>query len=202
MSLQSPTRASGCRCQSQLPLLCGSTVPFQLLLRELRHPFSNFLPPPDRGIAAPLISPLINRTAHRPNAPPASPSPSSQKGDEMHDNKGRFQPDQFPELSPTESHTGTTKDDTPDTPWHFKLICISAALFSPFSTSFAFSQPSLVLVLVFPRPASQFGELHQQKIILLPPKDVFCQHCSPELAPCGQVVCQPLCGFAPLWAQA
>lgn len=64
------------------------------------------------------------------HAPAASPPPSSQKGDKMHDNEGRLQPDQFHELSPTESHSGPTKDAAL---WQLKLICISAALFSLFS---------------------------------------------------------------------
>lgn len=49
--LQSATRAPRSVHQSQLALLCGSTVP--LLLRALRHPFSTFPPPPGHGMLLP-----------------------------------------------------------------------------------------------------------------------------------------------------
>lgn len=80
MSLQSPTRASRSRCQSQLPLLCGSTVPLQLLLRDLRHPFSTLPSSSCPWHAAPLISSLINRTAHRPMLHQPHQLPPHKKG--------------------------------------------------------------------------------------------------------------------------
>lgn len=99
-------------------------------IQGLSSPFST-LPSISRPWhAAPLISSLINRTAHRPKLHQPHHLPSSQEGDETHDSEGRFQPDQFPELPPTKSHTGTTKDASL---WQFKLICISAAVFSLFS---------------------------------------------------------------------
>lgn len=133
-------------CQNQIVIIwqhCVSTKSYQdyqdpgtraivpqshynTLLRELWHPFSTLLPPPGHGCCS-LNFITDQHNCSRTYAAPASPSPSSKKGDNKHDNEGSFQPDQFPELSPTKSYSGTTKDARQ---WQIKLICISAAFFS------------------------------------------------------------------------
>lgn len=170
VSLQSATRSSRSMYQSQLPLLCGSQSHYNSLLRELRHPFPTLPSTLRPWHAAPLISSLINRTAHRPMwAPPASPSPSSQKGDEMHGNEGRFQPDQFPELSPTKGHTGTTKDATL---WQFKFICNSGPCchsFPPALHSHTLPRTSTCLTcqpVLGARPAENYSTPSQRCFLL------------------------------------
>lgn len=89
----------------------GSTIPLQHT-KSLDTPSPHFLPPPGHGCCS-LNFITDQQNCSQTYAPPASPSPSSQKGGEMHHNEARFQPDQFPELSPKKSYTGTAKDATP-----------------------------------------------------------------------------------------
>lgn len=90
-------------------LCCGSTARCISLQRELRHFFST-LPSTSRPWhAAPSIASL-----HQQNCSGLVPHqlhhlPSPKMRLEMHDEEGRFKPDEFPELPPTKSCAGTTE---------------------------------------------------------------------------------------------
>lgn len=129
---------------------------------------------PMRQHDAPSAAPLHQQNSSGLAPPKQHHLPPPKKRLKMHNEEGRFKPDQFPEPHLTKSCAGIIKCATP---WQFKMICLCCCVLTLLlSTSYAFSLPlpcaSTITYLLYPT-VSQFRELSSKKFFSSLQKMVF-----------------------------